>query len=255
LNRNTRQFLDLILVLTQKDLKVRYKNSVLGYLWSVANPLAFALVFYFAFKVIMRVDMEDYALFLIVGLFPWQWFSNSINISSTVFLSNASIIKKVSFPRNIIPLSIVLQDMIHYILSLPVIGLFLLLYQKPAQAAWLWGIPLLLAGQFMLIYGLALAVSSINLFFRDLERIVGILMMIVFYCTPILYPLDMIPARFQHWVGLNPFATAILGWRTLLLDGRLDPVAAGLTLAYGLAALGLGTWIYSRLAWKFAEVL
>jgi lipopolysaccharide transport system permease protein len=84
--------IDLIIVLTQKELKVKYKNSFLGYLWSIAHPLAFAFVFFLAFKIVMRVEVEDYALFLIAGLFPWQWFSNSVNASALVFLGNASIV-------------------------------------------------------------------------------------------------------------------------------------------------------------------
>jgi len=123
MKQSVRYLLDLIIVLTQKELKVRYKNNVLGYLWSVANPLAFAFVFYIAFKTIMKIQMENFALFLIAGLFPWQWFANSISSTPTIFLSNASIIKKVNFPKNIIPLTIVLQDMIHFILSIPVIML------------------------------------------------------------------------------------------------------------------------------------
>ncbi|HPP07434.1 MAG TPA: hypothetical protein PLW88_08675, partial [Syntrophorhabdaceae bacterium] len=95
IDKRLQHFIDLIIVFTQKDLKVRYKNSFLGYLWSVGHPLAFAIIFYIAFKLIMRVPIENYALFLICGLFPWQWFSNSINASPMIFLGNAQIIKKI----------------------------------------------------------------------------------------------------------------------------------------------------------------
>jgi len=108
MNRKIQHYIDLITVLTQKEMKVRYKSSFLGYIWSIANPLAFAFVFFIAFKVVMKIQMKDYTLFLITGLFPWQWFSNSVNMSSGMFLGNASIIKKVNFPRNIIPLAMVL---------------------------------------------------------------------------------------------------------------------------------------------------
>src|SRR5208282_5259316 len=162
------RFVDLVVVLTQKELKVRYKSSLFGYLWSVAHPLAFAFVFFIAFKVVMKIQMEDYALFLIAGLFPWQWFANSLNGAPGIFLSNAPIIKKVNFPRNIIPFTAVLQDMIHFILSIPVIIVFMFIYHRPLSFAWLYGIPLLLLIQFSLIYGISLVVSSINLFFRDL---------------------------------------------------------------------------------------
>ena len=125
MNRKFQYYIDLILVLTQKELKVRYKSSILGYLWSVAHPLAFAVVFYVAFKVIVKIPVENYALFLICGLFPWQWFANSVNAAPMIFLGNAPLIKKVNFPRNLIPFTLVLQDMVHFVLAIPVIILFL----------------------------------------------------------------------------------------------------------------------------------
>ena len=94
--KNFRNYRDLILVLTAKEIKVRYKNNVLGYLWSIANPLAFALVFFVAFKIFLKWDIKDYVLFLIAGLFPWQWFANSVGVSCGVFIGNASIIKKTA---------------------------------------------------------------------------------------------------------------------------------------------------------------
>src|SRR4030043_2235766 len=130
MNKGFQHYFDLITVLTQKEMKVRYKSSFLGYLWSIAHPLAFALVFFIAFKIVMRIAMENYTLFLIAGLFPWQWFSNSVNASPMAFLLNASLIKKVSLPRNILPLATVLQDMIHFLLAIPVIVLFLFIYHK-----------------------------------------------------------------------------------------------------------------------------
>ncbi|MCJ7747978.1 MAG: ABC transporter permease, partial [Desulfobacterales bacterium] len=153
MNQRIQNIIDLIVVLTQKEMKVRYKSSFLGYLWSIAHPLAFALVFFIAFKIVMKIQMEDYSLFLIAGLFPWQWFSNSVNASPMVFLSNASIIKKVNFPRDIIPFAIVLQDMIHFILSIPVIVLFLFIYQKSPSLSWFYGIPLLMVIQFLMTLG------------------------------------------------------------------------------------------------------
>lgn len=165
MNRRLQYYIDLLLVLTQKDLKVRYKSSILGYLWSVGHPLAFALVFFVAFKVVVKIPIEDYALFLITGLFPWQWFANSVNASPMILLGNASIIKKVNFPRYFIILTQVIQDMIHFLLAIPVIIIFLFLYHKTPHISWLYGIPLLLTAQFFIIYGICLIIASTNLFF------------------------------------------------------------------------------------------
>jgi lipopolysaccharide transport system permease protein len=254
--RHSFQYLfDLVLVLTQKELKVRYKNNVLGYLWSVAHPLAFAFVFYIAFKVIMKIQMEAFALFLIAGLFPWQWFANSVTSTPTIFMSNASIIKKVNFPKNIIPLTIVLQDMIHFVLSIPVIMLFMAIYHKPIGWIWIIGIPILLFIQFLFTYGISLAVSSINLFFRDLERLITILITLILYFTPIFYPETMIPARFGFYLKLNPLAPLMVSWRNLFLKNQLDFSYLMISFGYGLLFLVLGYLIYRKLSWKFAEVL
>jgi lipopolysaccharide transport system permease protein len=250
-----RYYIDLLLVLTKKEMKVKYKSSFLGYLWSVANPLAFAFVFYIAFKVVMKIQMEEYVLFLITGLFPWQWFANSINASSMVFLSNTSIIKKVNFPRQVLPLAAVLQDMIHFILAIPVIILFMLIYHHPISWGWIYGIPALLGAQFLMTYGLSLVISSANLFFRDIERITTIFTTLLFYFTPVIYAETMIPERYKVWVNLNPLAPLTISWRRLFLTGNLEAGDLFVSYAYGIIFFGVGFFVYKKLSWKFAEVL
>jgi len=253
--KNFKNYKDLIFVLTQKEIKVRYKNNIFGYLWSITNPLAFAFVFFVAFKIVMRIQMEDYALFLIAGLFPWQWFSNSVTESPMVFLGNASIIKKVNFPRNIIPLTMVLQDMIHFILSIPVIVLFLFIYHKSPSVSWLYGIPLLLCIQLLMTYGISLIISSVNLFFRDIKNLTVIFTMLLFYFTPIIYPVTMVPERYKHLINLNPIAPLMISWRSLFLNGTLEIVPLMVSIAYSVFAFMLGYLVYRKLSWKFAEVL
>jgi lipopolysaccharide transport system permease protein len=250
-----KHYIDIIIVLTQKELKVRYKNSFLGYLWSIAHPLAFGFVFFVAFKVVMRVEIEDYALFLVAGLFPWQWFSNSVNASSLLFLANASIIKKIKFPKNLIPFTQVLQEMIHFILSIPVIVLFLILYQKSPSFSWIYGIPLLLIVQFVMSYGICLILASANLFFRDLERLSTIFTTLLFYFTPIIYPENMVPAKYSFLIHINPLSSLMLSWRNLFLTGTLEVSYLAMSVAYAIFFFGLGHWTYSKLSWKFAEVL
>jgi lipopolysaccharide transport system permease protein len=255
MNLKTQHYLDLITVLTQKEIKVRYKNSYLGYLWSIAHPLAFAFVFFVAFKVVMKIQMEDYALFLIAGLFPWQWFANSVNASPMVFLGNAPIIKKVNFPRNIVPFTLVLQDMIHFILSIPVIVLFMFIYNRSLSLSWFYGIPFLLGIQFLMTYGISLIVSSINLFFRDLERLTAIFTILLFYFTPIIYPETMIPEKYKSLINLNPLAPLMISWRNLFLKGQLESTSLLICLSYSIFAFMIGFLIYRKLSWKFAEVL
>ncbi len=254
-SKGTRYYFDLITILTHKELKVRYKSSFLGYLWSILHPLAFALVFFLAFKVVMRIQMEDYALFLIAGLFPWQWFSNSVTFSPTLFISNVSIIKKVNFPRDTLPFSMVLQDMIHFIFAVLVITTFLFVYDKRPFISWLYGLPILLFLQFTMTYGIALMVSSVNVFFRDLERLTGIVITLLFYCTPIIYPETMVPERYRYLLDLNPLAPLMISWRNLFLEGSLDGWMLTMSLFYSVLSFVAGYAVFRKLNWRFAEVL
>ncbi len=255
MNHEKRHYIDLILVLIQKQMKVRYKNSFLGYLWSIGHPLAFAIVFFIAFRLVMRIEIENYALFLICGLFSWQWFANSINSAPVVFLENASVIKKVNFPRNLLPFAHVMQDMIHFVLAIPVVIVFLIIHGSMPAPTWIFGVPALLVIQFLLIYGICLAVSAINLFFRDLERLTAIIMMLFFYATPVIYQESMVPEKLLPFLYLNPFTSLVICWRKLLLHGVFDVTHAGLGLFWALLSLQGGRFVYRKLAPRFAEVL
>lgn len=253
--RNWENYRDLLAVLVQKELKVRYNNKVLGYLWSIANPLASAMIYYIAFRVFMRVHIENYPLVLISGVFPWQWFSNAVGSSTNLFIGNSTIIKKVNFPRQIVVLSAGLNHMIHFIVSIPVILLFLFLFDQTPTQTWLYGFPILLAIQFLMVYGIGLLLASINVFLRDLERLTGIILHFVFYVTPILYPLEHIPKRYRELIALNPVAPLMVSWRELILQGHLEPTYILISLGYAVLFFTLGYVVFRKLSWKFAEVI
>lgn len=253
--RSFENYRDILIVLLQKELKVRYNNKLLGYVWSLANPLASAVVYYVAFKILMRFNVEDYPLVLISGVFPWQWLSNAVGSAPNVFVGNASIIKKVNFPRNIVLLCMVSNHMIHFLMSIPVIILFLLMYGRAPSFTWLIGIPILLVVHFAMAYGISLALASINLFFRDLERLTSIVMNFAFYLTPVLFPLESIPRKMRHLIVFNPFGALIVAWRELFLYGKLDLPYILISAGYAIVFLIIGTLVYRRLSWKFAEVI
>jgi lipopolysaccharide transport system permease protein len=253
--KSLQYYRDLITVLTQKELKIRYKRSFLGYLWSIANPLALAIVFFIAFKIFMKIQIENYTLFLISGLFPWQWFSNSVNISAMVFVSNASLIKKVNFRRESLVVAVVLNDMLHFALSIPVIVLVMFFYGLRPSVSWFLGIPLLLIVQFFITFGVSVAVAAVNLFFRDIERIVSILTTLLFYVTPIIYSEDMVPHAYKKLILLNPLSILMISWRDLFMKGVLDFGNIMVAFLYALAVLVFGYLVYRRLRWRFAEVL
>ena len=247
--------LDLATVITEKELKVRYKSSFFGYLWSIANPLLFALIYYFIFKLIMRVQIPNYTIFLITGLFPWQWFASATTTSLFSFIANAQIIKKTVFPRSVIPFSNVMMECLHFLCTIPVIIVFLYVYNMRPSLNWLWGIPLIGIGQMILTLGIALMLSTLNLFFRDLERFVTLGIMLLFYCTPILYSNDMIPAKFQWLVEYNPMANMVVSWRDLFMNGVLNYQDMGRMYLYAFGFLAVGSWIFNSLKYRFAEIL
>lgn len=246
---------DLLVVITQKDLKIRYKSSFFGYLWSVANPLLFALIYYFIFKLVMRVQIPNYTVFIITGLFPWQWFANATSNSLFSFLANAQIIKKTVFPRSVIPISNVFMEFLHFLCTIPVIIVFLYIYDMSPSWIWLWGIPLIGLGQTLLMLGISLTFSTLNLFFRDLERFVGLGIMILFYCTPILYSSDMIPEKYRLLIDYNPFAAMILSWRDLFMHNTFNVFYILELYAYGFVSLIIGSYIFNKLKFRFAEIL
>lgn len=249
------RYRDLISELLRKELRVRYKHLSLGYLWSLANPLAYATLYYIVFAMIMKVKTPNYPVFLIVSLFPWQWLNNSILVGPMTFYGNAGLIKKSMFPRFLIPLVVVLQDLIHYVATLPIIFIFLLVYRIPLHISILWSLPLMILVQFIFAYALNLFIASVNLFFRDLERILQLVMTFLFYLTPVLYSETMIPEKYQPLIMVHPLAPLMINWRNIFLTGELNLEYYLSSLVWALGLLACSQFTYRKLEWRFAEVL
>jgi lipopolysaccharide transport system permease protein len=251
-----RQRIELLYVLVRKELKVRYKSSFLGYVWALANPFAFALVYWIAFKFIMRMEMENYSLFLITGIFPWVWLSAGIVSGTRSFVINTALIKKISLPRAILPLSSVMQEMAHFTLALPVIFAFLWFAGDYApKASWLWQIPFMLALQVAFIYPIALALAVVNVFVHDVEHLVGLGFTLLFFATPMVYPVTMVPEVYRRYFELNPFHALMQSWRSVFLDGALDAAHIAFAAAFA-AAAALVAWIlYRRLSPRIGELI
>lgn len=251
-----RHLFELLYLLVRKDLKVRYKSSLLGYLWALANPFLFALVYWIAFKFVMRVQMENYSLFLITGLFPWIWLSGSVTQGTRVFQVNTSLVKKVNLNRAVLPLSVVVEGMVHFLLALPVIIAFLVVTGVTfAQWSWLWQIPLLVGVQLLFTYPLALVFSVANVFVHDIEYLVGVGFALLFFATPMVYPITMVPPEFRPYFELNPLHALINGWRSVLLDGVLHVPHLLYCLAWGIAIAIIALTVYRRYGHRLGELL
>lgn len=250
------QRLELLYLLVVKELKVRYKSRFFGYLWALANPFAFAFVYWIAFKFIMRVEMENYALYLITGMFPWFWLSAAVVQGTRCYVVNRSLVMKVTLPRAMLPLSNAVQEMAHFAFSLPVIIAFLMFaggYEL--DPAWLWQIPVLIALQIAFIYPLALLFALINVYVRDMEYLVNLGFALLFFATPMIYPITMVPEDYRLYFELNPLYALMEAWRSSFLRGTLPWRHAAYIAAFA-AIAGVASWLlYRRVAHKIADLL
>jgi homopolymeric O-antigen transport system permease protein len=246
---------DLTLVLLAKEFKVRYKSTFMGYAWSVMHPLFLALIFFVVLRAVMRIEMEAYALYLIAGLFPWQWIANSAQGSNACFLANSSLIKKVRFQRAMLVFASVVNESVHFVVSIPVILAFMAYYGKAPTVQWIWALPGLVAVQLIMTFGLALVIATTNLFFRDLERLVTIFTHALFYLTPIWYPADKVPPDYTWILYANPFASFVMCWQGLFYEGAVPVVFLGVAMTWALGWLALGAMVYQKNVWRFAEIV
>lgn len=248
---------DLVRTLVSKDLKLRYKSTVLGYAWSVLNPLAMAMVFFFVFGRVARIESADpYILVLVTGMFPWQWFSNSVGGGTNYFLMVGPLIKKNRFPKLLVVFAGVFHDGLHYLVSIPVLLGFTMSYGVWPCVSWLWLMPLMLVLTFMMSFGLATAVGTLNVFFRDLERLVAVVLMAWFYLSPIVFESQLFIDQGVGWVVyVNPIGGLIVSWRTMFLDGTVDGLLLLTAVGWSTLALLAGLLIYRRFHWRFAELV
>ncbi len=245
---------ELLINLTIKDLKVRYKNSILGFFWSLIQPLLMMLIFTFVFSYVFKAGIKNYAVFFIVGFLPWNFFATVLALGTTSIVSNGSLIKKVYFPREIIPISLALANMVNLLLSFLVLFVILLLYGYNFFI-FLPVLVLAIILQLLMTLGLSLALAGLNVYFRDIEQFIGILLTVWFYGTPIIYDFSMIPAKMKLAIEYaNPMASVILLYRGALYNlywPSLKLVAYAMISS--LIIFWIGYWIFRRLSPEFAK--
>ena len=255
---------DLIWNLVVRDLKVRYKSSVLGFLWSLLNPLFMMVVFTVLFTIMLPNNaIEKFPVFVLCALLPWNFFSASITGSTLSIVANAHLITKVYFPREVLPISTVLSNLCNFLLALIVLFLMILLFRVPLTP-WALLLPLVIGIQLIFTIGVALLLATSNVFYRDTQFVVEVLMLAWFFLTPVFYPIDILPQS-RVLLGfvldirrlvyiLNPMASLIASYRVILYHGA-PPAWDFLlrTLVTALGFLGLGYFIFRRYAPTFAE--
>ena len=255
-NRQARRAYDLLYLLTFRELKLRYQDTVLGFGWSLIRPLLQGAVLYVVLSKFIRIDVEDYGLVLLAGLFPWTWFQTSLTLAVGSFAANGALIKKVYFPRAVLPLATVLNNGVQYALSIPVLLVLLLVAGYRPDWTWLIGVPYLLLVEAALIMGIVLFIASLDVYFRDLEHLTDVFVgLIWFYLTPVIYPLSIVPDKYHDWVLLNPMASLIEGWRDLFLHNQVPGVDLWPALAFAAGAAAVGTLSFRSMQGGFADAL
>ena len=249
----------LIQSLVARELKARYRGSVLGFFWSFVNPLLLLLIYSFVFTVVLPgthpKEMEPYGLFLFCGILPWSWFSSSLLEASNVLIAGGNLIKKVLFPAEVLPIVTVLANMVHFFFGLPILAAFLIYYAAPLQAGELVWFPVIVIVQLVLTTGLALLLSALTVHFRDVKDILSNLLTFWFFATPIIYPMTLAPGAGRRFLNLNPVTHLAISYQEILFY----PGPFGhwkWLVALGVASIGvffLGYFVFDRLRDSFAE--
>jgi ABC-type polysaccharide/polyol phosphate export permease len=247
------QFKNLVYNLVSRDLKVKYKGSILGFFWSLLNPLIMLIVYTIAFKYIIRIRVEDFPLFFLCGFLPWTFLSLSLSMAVSSIKDNANLVKKVYFPREILPLSIVLSNLVQFLLTFVILIPALLLFKIHLGFPLLF-LPLIILFQLVFTLGLAFILAAMNVFFSDVRHLLEIFLQIWFWLTPIIYPVSLVPERFQSLYRLNPAVLFVESYRNALLYNKGLSLINLLSLfLIGILFLLLGQFIFSSYNRKFAE--
>lgn len=247
----------MIASLVKKDLRGRYKGSVLGFLWTFVNPLLQLAVYSIVFSSVMRVtNVDKYYLFLFVALIPWIFFQSSLTGGAMAILGNKNMITKIYFPREVLPISYVTSCFVNMLFSFIVVFAVVILSGVGINPLALLALPLVMAVEYIFALGVALIVSAVNVYFRDLQHILGIISMAWMYFTPIVYSINDIPEKWQKIFRLNPMCHIITAYRDILYYKQIPDIPAVLiTGVVSLAVLAAGAAIFGKLKRRFAETV
>ena len=251
--QNLYQYRELLKTNVQKEIRGKYKGSFLGVLWSFINPLLMVLVYALVFPYIMRTNVDNYLIFLIVAIIPWNFFTTVINSGCNCIWINGGIIKKVYFPREILPISVVSAGLVNFLISCIIILIFLLFGRIGFSFQLLW-LPLIAIIQCFLSLGLLFILSAVNVYVRDIEYLVAFLINLLFYATPILYTADMFPASVRWVLYLNPLSHLIDAYRNIFYYQTIPNIPSLIYIGIlAIVILIIGYFVFKKLEKGFAE--
>lgn len=248
---------NLLWIWILRSIKVRYAQSLLGVAWAILQPISLMLIFSLVFTRIVRVSTEGipYPIFAYSALLPWTFLASSISLGVPSLVSNMNLVKKIYFPREILPISVVAASLLDLIVASIVFFGMMLAYGFRLQVTALM-LPVLLAIQILLVLGVVLFASAVNVFYRDIRFVVPLGVQLWMYASPIIYPISLVPERLHSVYRLNPMATLIEAYRDVMLQGQW-PDWVDLWTAAAVSALifAIGYLAFKRMEWKFADVI
>ncbi len=251
------RFRDLLWSLAVRDIKVRYRQTLLGVAWAILQPLAFMLTFTVIFAKFGKVSAEGapYPLFSYTALVAWTFFATGLTLSVNSIAANIKLVQKVYFPREVLPIGAVVGCTVDFLIAGTLVVGLMVRYGVPPSSHLAW-LPWLISMELMLLVGLSLVASALNVFFRDIKYIVPIAIQLWMFATPVIYPSSMIPERWRGWYMLNPMAIIIEGFREVVVYRQAPELPALLATTAGVAAFGLLAYaFFKRVEPKFADLI
>ena len=247
---------ELLVVLITRDIKVRYKQTVLGALWAILQPVSAMLIFTMIFGRLAKMpsDGYPYAIYVFAALLPWMFFSNAITASSNSLINEANLISKVYFPRLIIPLASIGGGLVDLAISTGVMFL-LMLYYGVGWSLHLLMIPFLLISVIFIALGVGTLLSALIVAYRDFRYVVPFMMQLWMFATPVVYPANLVPAKWQWILFLNPMSGMIDAFRSAFLGKPLDMGAIGISFGVAIAFFLIGVSYFEKVERKFADII
>ena len=244
---------EILLILTWRDLKTRYRGSVLGFLWTFLNPLLLMVIYSLVFSVYMRVEIRAYPIFVFAGLLPWIWFSSAMLGGASSIVDSGSLMKRVPFPPQILPAVSVTAALVNFLLALPLLLVFMVIWGFPLGWSLLM-LPVPIAIQYVFTLGLTIMLSMLTVRYRDLQQLLGNLLTLWFFLTPVLYPTSLVPSQFHGFLMLNPMAILVGSFQDTLY-GAHSPAFWQLAVVATIALVIFGgaLALSDRMRWGLAE--
>jgi lipopolysaccharide transport system permease protein len=247
------EYRELIKILTISDLKVKYQSSVLGFAWSMLNPLLMMLILYLVFSNVFRATEDQFALYLLIGVISWRFFANGTTSAINIIVKNSSLVTKIFIPREVLVLSTILSALISSLLEFLVLIPLLILLGAGLSPYILFF--LIIHGiYFLIVYGISLILAALYVYYRDLDQIWNVVMQMGFFLSPVVYPLSTVPTKYIDYYMLNPITGIIQMYRNVLLYHQLPQAGdIAFALAAGFSIVIIGSYVFNRFERRFAE--